>query len=179
LLDAAVQIERARQEVLARFSGGAAQAAAGVGLRTSMRNNLRCTVVSQDGMASGDLLVHVVLQLPDGAQMASSITRESSELLDLQPGIAVLALCKATAVKVSAVSSSVTQSTRQIAQREAANWLTGKVDRVTRGVHSDEVVLTLAGGQQLVGFAARPNRLRLGSLALAEMAENAVVLARV
>ena len=95
LLDAAAQMERARQEVLARFSGGAAQAVAGAGLRTSMRNNLRCTV---QALESGEPIVRVVLQLPDGAQLVSSITRESAELLDLQPGLAVLALCKATAV---------------------------------------------------------------------------------
>lgn len=179
LLDAAMQMERARQEVLARFSGGAAQAVAGAGLRTSMRNNLRCVVQSLDGLESGDLLVRVVLQLSDGAQLASSITLESAELLDLQPGRAVLALCKATAVKVVAVPGAGSQSARKTPQKEGTNWLAGKVDRVTRGVHSDEIVLTLAGGQQLVGFAARPNRLRTGSLARADMAENAVVLARV
>jgi molybdate transport system regulatory protein len=91
----------------------------------------------------------------------------------------VLALCKATAVKVSVVPKAGTQSTRQTPQEERVNWLAGKVDRVTRGVHSDEMVLTLAGGQQLVGFAARPNRLRMGSQAVADVAENAVVLARV
>jgi len=165
LLDAAAQMERARQEVLARFSGGAAQAVAGAGLRTSMRNNLRCTVQALQGLESGEPIVRVVLQLPDGAQLVSSITRESAELLDLQPGLAVLILCKATAVKVS--------------QQAPANGLGGKVNKVTRGQHSDEVVLTLAGGQQLVGFAARPNRLRTGSQAQADMAENAVVLARV
>src|ERR1035437_2957947 len=38
LLDAARQMDGARRDVLARFSGGAAQALSGVGLRTSMRN---------------------------------------------------------------------------------------------------------------------------------------------
>lgn len=179
LLDAAGQIEHARQLVLARFRGGAAQAAAGVGLRTSMRNNLRCAVQWLDVLQTTDPLVHVVLQLHDGAQIASTITRESCELLDLQPGRAVLALCKATAVAVSAVPRPGTQSPRNTPILDARNFFEGKVDRVTRGVHKDEVVLSLAGGQQLVGFAARPNRLRTGSPAVADIAENALVLARV
>lgn len=176
LLDAAAQMERARQEVLARFSGGAAQAVVGAGLRTSMRNNLPCTVQSLEGLQSGEPLVRVVLQLPDGAPLASSITRESAELLDLQPGLAVLALCKATAVKVAATSRVQAQSKPY---SEAANLLGGRVEKIARGALGDEVVLTLVGGQQLVGFAARPNRLRVGSPALADVAENAVVLARV
>jgi molybdate transport system regulatory protein len=176
LLDAAAQMERARQEVLARFSGGAAQAVAGAGLRTSMRNNLRCTVQSLEGLESGEPTVRVVLHLPDGSPVASSITRESAELLDLRPGVAVLVLCKATAVTVSANPEAQAELDPL---RAATNRLVAKVDRITRGVHSDEAVLTLAGGQQLVGFAARPNRLRTGSRVLAAMAENAVVLARV
>lgn len=176
LLDAAAQMERARQDVLARFSGGAAQAAAGAGLRTSMRNNLRCTVQSLQGLMSQEPLVRVVLQLPDGAQLASSITRESAELLDLRPGLAVLALCKATAIKVLPMSK--VQAGSQ-SQDDDTNALGGKVDRVTRGLRGDEVVLLLPGGQQLVGFAEHPNRLRTGSPVRAELAANAVVLARV
>ncbi len=170
LLDAAGQMERARQEVLARFTGGAAQAVAGAGLRTSMRNNLPCVVVQLEGMESCEPLVRVALQLPEGVALVSCITRESAELLGLQPGLSVLVLCKATAVKVAAVQSGTEQS---------VNGIAGKVQKVSRGLHQDEVVITLPGALQLVGFASRPNGLRVGSQVFAEVAENAVVLARV
>ena len=55
--------------------------------------------------------------------------------------------------------------------------LPGRVLRVFRGTHGDEVTLTLTGGQQLVGFAERPNRLRAGSAALAQVDDRVVVLA--
>ena len=57
------------------------------------------------------------------------------------------------------------------------NRLEGRVARLSRGVQRDEAVVTLAGGLQLVGFAARPNRLRSGSRAVAELDESAVVVA--
>mgnify|MGYP002653216716 FL=1 len=63
------------------------------------------------------------------------------------------------------------------ASRAAGNRLPGRVLRASRGVQRDELVLTLGGGQQLVGFAERPNRLRAGSTAEAWVEESAVVLA--
>ena len=58
-----------------------------------------------------------------------------------------------------------------------ANLLPGRVLRMARGVQRDEVTVTLAGAQQLVGFAARPNRLRAGSRVQAVVDESAVVVA--
>ncbi|MFO1179505.1 MAG: hypothetical protein U1E79_14405 [Ottowia sp.] len=49
--------------------------------------------------------------------------------------------------------------------------------RAARGTRHDELTLTLAGGLQLVGFAAHPNRLRAGSRAQAQVEPSAVVLA--
>lgn len=168
LLEAADQMESARREVLARFSGGAAEALSGAGLRTSMRNHLPCAVLRLQASDAADPMMRVVLQLPQAAELVASITRESAELLALRPGLPVLALCKATAVAVHAGTDSGTAQT---------NRLAGRVSRVSRGKLRDEVVLDLSSQLQLVGFAARPNRLRVGSLVTACLEENAVVIA--
>ncbi len=170
LLEAARQMEGARRDVLARFSGGAAQAVSGAGLRTSMRNQLPCRVTLLQAPQPGDPMVRVLMQLPQGGEIASSITRESAELLGLQPGLAVLVLCKATAVRVGAGPAPA---------RAHVNQLSGRVARVSRGTLRDEVVMTLPGDLQLVGFADHPNRLRAGSVVTACVDENAVVLALV
>ncbi|MHB8950549.1 MAG: LysR family transcriptional regulator, partial [Rhodoferax sp.] len=78
LLDAARQMDQARREVLARFSGGAAQALPGAGLRTSMRNNLPCQVALLMTSTPNDPMVRVGLTLPHGGQITASITRESA-----------------------------------------------------------------------------------------------------
>lgn len=189
LLEATRQMDVARREVLARFSGGAAQALPGAGLRTSMRNNLPCQMAQLITSTPGDPMVRVVLQLPQGAQITASITRESVELLGLQPGLAVLALCKATAVRVVPATvrelatarsgTDVVAPTYGESERSTANQIVGKVARLSRGSQRDEVVMTLPGDLQLVGFADHPNRLRVGSKVCAQVEEIAVVLARV
>ncbi len=168
LLEAARQMNSARREVLARFSGGAASALSGAGLRTSMRNHLPCKVVQLQVRQPGDPMTRVVLCLPDDTEIASSITRESAELLGLQAGLAVLVLCKATAVNVCAGTAPSLPHVNQLA---------GRVARVSRGTDRDEIVMTLASELQLVGFADHPNRLRVGSKVTASVDENAVVLA--
>lgn len=170
LLDAARQMDAARCDVLARLSGGAARALAGAGLRTSMRNNLPCVVSALQTRQPGDPMVRVTLGLAEGGVLISSITRESAELLGLQPGLRLLALCKATAVRVAA---------RSVPEGAAVNQLAGQVARLSRGTLRDEVVLTLPGKLQLVGFAEHPHRLRTGSKVTACLEENAVVLALV
>lgn len=170
LLDAARQMDAARRDVLARFSGGAARALPGAGLRTSMRNNLPCTVTQLVFPRPEDPMVQVHLTVRQGAQITSLITRESAELMGLQPGLAVLALCKATAVRIMAGVAPA---------REHVNLIAGKVTRLSRGSVRDEVVLTLPGELQMVGFAEHPNRMRAGSAVMASVEENALVLALV
>lgn len=170
LLEAARQMEGARLEVLERFSGGAAQALSRAGLRTSMRNHLPCRVAQLQAPQPGDPMVRVRLCLPEGGEINSAITLESAQLLGLQPGLALLALCKATAVTICA---------GQLPPHPHRNQLSGRVARLSRGSVRDEVVMTLNGELQLVGFADRPNRLRAGSRVTACLEENAVVLALV
>ena len=71
---------------------------AGIGLRTSMRNQLPCEVIDIQIRQTD---VRVSLVLADGQILVSRITRESLELLDLVRGTSALALFKATAVTVA------------------------------------------------------------------------------
>lgn len=168
LLEAAGQMDAARRDVLARFNDPSARLLGGP--RTSMRNHLRCTVARMESAGARDPMVRALLVLAGGGELASLITRESAELLGLTPGQAVLALCKATAVRVQPLEPDAHGGA-------GVNLLAGRVLRASRGVQRDELCVTLAGGMQLVGFAARPNRLRAGSHAGAALDESAVVLA--
>lgn len=172
LLQAASLLGQARQQVLSGLEQ--AQALAVVDApRTSMRNTLPAQVLRLDSAGQGDPLVRVRLVLPGGGELAALITRESAQLLGLAEGVSVLALCKATAVRV--VPGPVPTDTAE----SVAGLLPGQVSRVSRGQGSDEVTLGLVGGQQLVGFAQSPNRLRRGARAHAWVDERVLVLARV
>ncbi|OYU42567.1 MAG: ModE family transcriptional regulator [Burkholderiales bacterium PBB4] len=170
LLEAGRQMDAARQGVMARLSAGAGQAIASVGLRTSMRNSLPGTVQSISLGNDNEPLVRVTVLLGPDAQVASLITRESAELLGLQPGVEVLVLCKATAVAVLALAPTGPEA--------AGNHLPGRVHQLSKGGVQDEVVLTLQGGLQLVGFALKPHRLRAGSKVIARVDERSIVIAR-
>lgn len=168
LLGLARELAQARQQVLDRFAGGQGLAG-GLGLRTSMRNQLPCEVLACEPVSPEDPALRVRLRTAGGAPLSAALTRESVDLLALQPGVSVLVLCKATAVQVGAGAAS---------DDEAQGWshLVGKVERVVGGQGRDEVVLALDGGGHWVGFAAHPLRLRRGQRAWARMAETALVL---
>lgn len=119
LLQAAEALDQARQAVLAQLppfghsglsvAGSAPAAPAGLaalGLRTSMRNQLPAQVL---GLRRAGALVDVTLGLVGGLTLVSRLTRESTELLGLQTGLAVQVLCKATAVRIEAASSEAPQ----------------------------------------------------------------------
>lgn len=168
LLRAADELVRARREVLARLAGqgdpiAPPSALAALGLRTSMRNQFPATVT---GLHTQGQIVRVLL-LAGGQGLVSRITRESAQLLGLATGRPVLALCKATAVKVSADSSPA----------EGANLLHGQATRVSRARAGGEIALAMAGGLQLVGFAEAGHGLRVRSAAVARVDESSVVLA--
>lgn len=166
LLAAATQLAAARQRTLARIDPLDTSALAAP--RTSMRNALRAAVVRLQSDGAGDPMVRVVLALPSGATLTSLITRESAELLGLAPGLPLLVLCKASAVRIQADDGSAAAS---------INTLAGRVRSVARGRAHDEVTLALTGDQQVVGFTAESGRLRAGRKALACIEERAVVLA--
>ena len=136
-------------------------------LRTSMRNQLPAMVAAID---TTGVISRLVLQLGDDATVTARITRESTELLGLVVGMHVVALCKATAIRVRrADDAAVSEKT--------TNRIDGKVTSVERGAAGDEVSLVLAGGVRLVGFAEAGSGLRVRGRAIAEIDEAAVVVA--
>lgn len=166
LLALADELARARDAVLARFAGGPVLAG-GLGLRTSMRNQLPCEVLGAEPVSPDDPTVLIRLRTAGGALLTASVTRESADLLALQPGALVLVLCKATAVVVAA---------GQPVDPVAPNQLCGRIDRIAKGHGRDEVVIGLDGGGQWVGFAAHPFKARRGQRAWAAMTASALVV---
>jgi molybdate transport system regulatory protein len=170
LLQAADLLSSARAQVLAQIAQSHGNTLAGahrfsaLGLRTSMRNQLPCTVTALKPQRQA---IRVELALPDGTPLLSRITRESAELLALHPGQAVLALCKATAVDISSAGDSA----------KGRNRLQGRVTRASRAAAGGEVALELASGLQLVGFAGPGSGLKVNSQAVASVDESAVVVA--
>ena len=170
LLQAAQLLSAARTQVLAQITAQqgdtmpGAPGLAALGLRTSMRNQLPCTVkaLRPQGQA-----VRVELVLAGGAALFARITRESAELLGLAPGLAVLALCKATAVDVVPAGEPV----------QGRNRLCGQVTRASRAAGGGEVALALDGGLQVVGFSSPASGLKLRSVAVAYVDESAIVVA--
>ncbi len=136
-----------------------------VALRTSMRNQLPCRV---EQLARQGSAVRMRLALNEGQTLASRITRESAQLLDLRVGQTVLALCKATAVQVSATKP---------AQAAGLNQLGGQVTRGAPRARGGELSLVLPGGLQLVGLSEAGQGLARGAPAWAVFAESAVVIA--
>lgn len=194
LLAAADAMAQARTAVLARWQSHpqTGAAAARLAVRTSMRNQWPCVV--QGLQIAGQIaLVDLVLSgagaaVPpptepamDGSSQAvqplirSRITRESAELLGLTPGLAVQALCKATAVRVERASASA--ASMAVAALAGAFRLSAKAVRVSRGALGDEVAAQLPSGLQAVGFAAPGSGLRAGSRVTLVVDDTAVVLA--
>ena len=159
LLEMADAMAAARHAV-----AGAGSAVARLAIRTSMRNQLPVTL---DALEYTGRIVRVGMRLGDGQRMAARITRESAELLGLTEGMAAIALCKATAVRVE----------RAGAANARGNRLDGVVASVARGGNGDEIAVALAGPLQLVGFAAGGTGLRSRQRVTASVDEAAVVVA--
>ncbi|PJI98582.1 molybdate transport system regulatory protein [Acidovorax sp. 69] len=184
LLAAASAMAQARGAVLSCWQATphAGPALARLAVRTSMRNQLPC-VVERLSVQGQIVRVHLLLGLDgrgagDGpVALASRITRESAELLGLQPGLAVQALCKATAVSVERRGRVALATEATVGVPSGTHLLDARATRVVRGGSGDEVSAELAGGLQMVGFAAPDSGLRAGSPVVLRVEENAVVLA--
>ncbi|NWF47946.1 LysR family transcriptional regulator [Hydrogenophaga sp. D2P1] len=167
LLALADELAQAREAVLTRFAGGSSGLRFGLGLRTSMRNQLPCRVEAVESLGQGDPTVLVRLRTPGQALLTSSVTRESADLLGLRAGLEVLVLCKATAVRVGR---------DEVEDTPGQCVLPGRIERLARGQGRDEVVLALDGGGQWVGFAEHPSAARKGQRAWASMGVSSLVI---
>ncbi len=187
LLAAADALAQARSQVLARLQpdGRGMASFSQLSVRTSMRNQLPGQVIA---LAAAGHIVRVTLALfmgarcdaATGARLVSRITRESAELLALQPGLPVLALFKATAVTVQRCllgTALAAAAGAPDAPGAAGNVLSGRAVRVSKGQTGDEVSLRLEAGLQLVGFAPPASGIRVGAKVTAQIDEAAVVVA--
>jgi molybdate transport system regulatory protein len=163
VLEAADEMARARRRILDSFEHGDASGRAALALRTSMRNQFPCTVGTVRAHRGQ---VRVQLLLADGSALHARITRESVQLLGLEPGLEVLGLCKATAVQVA----------QHMEASTPGNVLTGEIVRASRSASGGEVTLRLASGVQLVGFAAAGSALKAGRQGMASVDEASVVI---
>lgn len=169
VLEAATLLEQARCQVMSGLEPGvdgdrAGPRLAAMALRTSMRNQFPCVVKTL--RATGGL-VRVGLELPGSMLLHSRITRESAQLLQLARGMPVLALCKATAVRIA----------EQLPDADCLNVLAGTVIRAPRGLKGGEVTVQLDGPVSLVGFSDGNPPLKAGHRAMAGVEESGVVLA--
>lgn len=169
LLDGADQLAQARAAVLAQLKKDSAPGdpmphLGGLSLRTSMRNNLPCTIQS---IRKNGASVRVQLDLGGGLLIASRITQESAQLLGLSPGMRVLALCKATGVRIGA----------RLRVREGINLLAGSITRISASANGSEVSLKTGTGHQIVGFATASHAFQVGMAAQAAVEESGVVIA--
>ena len=180
LLRAAQAMARLRSELLGRLGDGAVPRQPNLGLLTSMRNQWPCTVLKVESIG-GQIRVWLRAEADAGADwtIAARITPESYELLGLAPGVPVLALCKATAVKVwlgqerPADSSQSINIWPAVVQRASH----GATEAVQESTASDEAVCRLNWGAQIVGFAPAMSGLATHDNVWLEVAESAVVVA--
>lgn len=178
LLDAASLLEQARREVLERLAAGTTSGnkpgsagLAALGLKTSMRNHLPCTI---GALRTEGAAVVVTLLAPDGLRIRSKITRESAQLLGLTRGLEVLALFKATAVEIYAAEAPPCAAE---APPDSRNRLTGQVTRISGSRSGGEVALRTEGGISVVGFSGPGSRLKRGAPAAALFDVSSVVIA--
>lgn len=164
VLDLASRLEAARAKVLAEFELGSKPQLSGLSaasLRTSMRNHLPAII---ERITHGPAMDRVALRVDDENVLKASITKESTQLLQLTEGMRVLALTKATAVEIA----------RSFELRPRETVLTGLVIRNSRATKGGEITLRLPGGLSIVGFSR--NGLTLGGTAQARIPSSAVVI---
>jgi len=89
------------------------------------------------------------------------------ETLGLNEDMGAIARWKVTAVRVE----------RPVIAKMRGNRLDGVVAGAARGENGDEITVALAGGLQLVGFAAGGSGLRTRQRVTASVDESAVVVA--
>ena len=169
VLEAADWLHAAREQALEQLEHSAQglgldlRGLAGAGFRTSMRNQLPAvvkTIQKSRGAAT------VVLTVSGGQELASRITLESLQLLNLEPEQKVFAMFKATAVTVAPT----------IVALGGVNLLHGTVVRRGSGAAGVEVSLQLSPGLGLVGFADVDSPIKRRQKAMAAIEHHAVVI---
>lgn len=169
VLHAADVLHAARQQALMRIRGAgralepSLRNIAGVGLRTSMRNQLPC-VVHEIAKVQG--AARVQLRLANGQCLTSRITLESLQLLGLRKGTPVLALCKASAVTIAPTIVAI----------GGVNLLKGKIARRIGTKADGQLLMEISPGVQVAGFADPGCALQPKHSAMAAIDASAIVI---
>lgn len=129
-------------------------------MKTSARNQLGGTVVVVEEGAVNDL-VHLDIQ--GGQRIVATITRDSTQSLDLKPGKEAVALIKASSVLIGVAAQPMRLSAR--------NQLEGRITQITPGAVNAEVSVQLKGGNVVVAVVTMASVEALG------LAEGMAVLA--
>ena len=116
-------------------------------LKTSIRNQLAGVIT---GLSQELATETIRIQLDSGIALASTITHESSRMLQLDLGSRVFALIKASSVKCAEKSAH--------AGDEPVNRVTGKICKLIEGLQSTEFRLLLPDDSVLVGTIANQNK---------------------
>jgi len=121
-----------------------------MGLRTSARNQLACTV---SGLREGEVDYEIYLRLDEQTELKSVITRQSAESLGIAIGVEVLALIKSSSVLLMADAE---------LRMSAENQLWGTVSRIDAGPVNSEVSLDVGNGRTVVAVGTHGSVDRLG-----------------
>ena len=142
-------------------------------MMTSARNQLAGRVTRVTTGAVNDT---VLIEISGGSRITATITRESTELLQLGAGAPVTALIKAPWIVLASGADAA-------ARCSADNAWSGTVRRIVRGAVNGEVVLELPGGQTLAAVVTLDSLERLalrdGAPSVALFNAASVILARV
>jgi molybdate transport system regulatory protein len=169
LLDAAQKLGTVRKQLLADMSPANAKnnippTSMALAVRTSMRNQLIAKVMAVKTVGA---LAWVKLQITQDVEWVAKITKESAQLLDLVPGMQIMLLCKATAVRIS----------RLQIEKPGTNKAYGKVTRHSRAKVT-EISLQSAPHVSLIGFA-EDEQIKTGESLYAYLEDSSLVLALV
>ncbi|AKP89408.1 molybdenum-dependent transcriptional regulator [Achromobacter xylosoxidans] len=120
-------------------------------LKTSARNKLMGTVMEVRPGAVND---EIRLRIAGGQVITATITRESTQELELAPGKEALALVKASSVIVGAPGAGLRLSAR--------NQLAGTITAVRTGAVNSEILIGLEGGATLAAIVTNDSAQDLG-----------------
>lgn len=139
-------------------------------MRTSVRNQFVGKVRS---VVRGKVHAEIVLDLRGGSSLVSQITIGSCDALGLKPGTEAWALVKSTWVEIAVGERPPRVSARNILQ--------GEVSAIRKGSVTDEICLTLPGGDSIAAAisseALASLLLRKGAKAWALFKASSVILA--
>ena len=121
-----------------------------ISIRISARNLLLGKITE---VKKGEVAAIVKLSLASGSQIASTITNESVDGLNLKPGVEAYAIIKASSVMIATEVSGMRLSARNIIQ--------GTISKIKESKVMAEVVLDIGGGNTIASMTSDESVKRL------------------